>query len=381
MDFEPTAEQEAFRGRVRTLARETLAEGYLAHARSDQFDRKRYEQIAELGVLGLLAPRHGPPDFVRAGLAIEELAFADPCLAQASVIAMFTSALLDEHAQAPVRDRLVPGLVAGRQLVGFALSEPDSGADAAGMRATARPSGDGWVLNGTKTSITMLAEADAVIACLRDEQAGGISAFVIDTDLPGVRRARTDDTAWRPLGRGTLVLDDVVVGRDALLGVEGDAFRTVLNGLDYTRPLLVLNAIGCADGALQQTVAYVRERQAFGGALAGFEGVSFPLAEHATQLEAARLLAYATLADRAAGRVHTTRAAMAKYLGPLAASRAVHDCMLLRGHPAFTREIDLEQRLRDVMAFEVADGPAQIQKIIIARELFGREFVPYRRSR
>jgi cyclohexanecarboxyl-CoA dehydrogenase len=329
----------------------------------------------------LLASEHGELDFVRAGLAIEELAFADPCLAQASVIAMFTSALLTEHASSAVRDRLVPGLLAGRQVVGFGLSEPDSGADAAGMCATARPSGDGWVLNGSKTSITMPAHADAVTACLRDEQAGGISAFVIDTDLPGVHRERTDDTSWRPLGRGTLVLDDVVVGREALLGPAGDAFGTVLNGLDYTRPLLVLNAIGCASGALHQTVAFVRERQAFGSALADFEGVSFPLAEHATQLEAARLLAYATLADRAAGRAHTARAAMAKYLGPLVASRAVHDCMLLRGHPAFTRELDLEQRLRDVMAFEVADGPAQIQKIIIARELFGREFVPYRRSR
>lgn len=374
MDFEPTAEQAALCARVRAYARSELADRYLARAASVDFAWEAYREIAALGVLRL-------EDVVQCGLAAEELAGGDVTLAQAAVIGMFTSTLIAEHASDGWRGRLLDRVRAGEAVVGFGMSEPDSGADAAGMRATAEMRDGGYVLNGVKTTITMLAHAEAAIVLVRDVAAGGVSAFLVDLSLPGVSRERTDDVCWRPLGRGTLTLRDVMVEADALMGEPGAAFRTVLAGLDYTRPLLVLNALGAARAALEETVAFVRSREAFGSPLAAFEGVSFPLAEHATYLEASRLLAYATLAGRAAGRPHTAHAAMAKFLGPWSASRVVHDCMLLRGHPAFERATGLEQRLCDVIAFEIADGPAQIQKIIIARELFGPEFVPYPRTR
>lgn len=372
MDFEASPEQAALATRVRSFARAELAGRYLERTASVDFAWDAYREIAALGVLGL-------GDVVQCGLAAEELAYGDVTLAQAAVIGMFTSVLVDEHASPVRRERLLDRQRAGEAVVGFGMSEPGSGADAAGMRATAEPQAGGFVLNGVKTTITMLAHAEAAIVLVRDVEAGGVSAFLVDLELPGVSCQRTDDVCWRPLGRGTLTLRDVVVDADALMGERGAAFRTVLAGLDYTRPLLVLNALGAARAALDETVEFVRSREAFGSPLAAFEGVSFPLAEHATYLEASRLLAYATLAGRAAGRPHTAHAAMAKFLGPWSASRVVHDCMLLRGHPAFERATGLEQRLRDVMAFEIADGPAQIQKIIIARELFGRDFVPYRR--
>ena len=130
---------------------------------------------------------------------------------------------------------------------------------------------------------------------------------------------------------------------------------------------------------MDETAGYVSDRQAFGSPLARFEGVSFPLAEHATHLEAARLLCYSALWHRTAGQPHTALAAMTKWYGPLHASQAIRDCLLLHGNVGYSAEFPLEQRLRDVLAVEIADGTAQIQKIIIARELFGRQFVPYGR--
>ena len=182
------------------------------------------------------------------------------------------------------------------------------------------------------------------------------------------------------MGRGVLHLDGVRVPASALIGPEGSAFRSVLGGFDFTRPLLALTGIGCAQAALDITATYVRDREAFGAPLARFEGVSFPLAEHSTTLEAARLLCYSALWRRNEGLRHTAEAAMSKWYGPLMASQAVKDCLLLHGNYGYAREYGLEQRLRDVMAVEIADGTAQIQKIIIARERYGAEFVPYRKG-
>jgi cyclohexanecarboxyl-CoA dehydrogenase len=238
------------------------------------------------------------------------------------------------------------------------------------------------VLNGEKTSVTMLGESEAIIALARTERAGaplGISAFVVPLDAPGVERSNMSDTGWQALGRGILALTDVRVPAEARLGPEGAALRTVLAGFDFTRPLLVLTAVGCAQACLDETARYATERRAFGAPLARFEGVSFPLAEHATRLEAARLLCYAALAGRGAGRPHTAHAAMAKWFGSQAATAAIHECLLLHGNYGYTKELPFEQRLRDALAIEIADGTAQIQKLIIARELFGAEFVPYSR--
>jgi cyclohexanecarboxyl-CoA dehydrogenase len=207
-----------------------------------------------------------------------------------------------------------------------------------------------------KTSVTMLAHSSAMIVTAQTYRAGrpaGVSAFLVELDSDGLMTSDIADTGWQAMGRGTVSFDGVRVGAAALLGTEGSAFRTVLNGFDFTRPLLALTGIGCAQACLDETAGYARTREAFGSPLARFEGVSFPLAEHATTLEAARLLCYLTLWRRSRGLRHTAEAAMA--------------------------ELPFEQRLRDVMAVEIADGTAQIQKIIIARERYGADFVPYQR--
>ena len=386
MEFGLNEDQEAFRDTVRTFARGKLAPGYLERAKSERFPWDAHREVAALGVFGLLAGGEFSPldheDYVAAGLVVEELAYADFNLANAAIPVLLMTSLIARHGQDELRRDWLPGLVGGDTYVALGLTEPGTGSDVTAIRTTATATADGYVLRGEKTSVTMLAHAAAIIVVaqtVRDGEPGGVSAFLVPLDAPGITKSPISDTGWRPLGRGVLHLDDVPVSAQNLLGIEGAAFRSVLNGFDFTRPLLALTGIGCAQASLDETAAYVIDRQAFGSQLASFEGVSFPLAEHATHLEAARLLCYSALWHRTVNRKHTALAAMTKWYGPLHASQAIHDCLLLHGNFGYSSDYPLEQRMRDVLAVEIADGTAQIQKIIIARELYGRQFIPYGR--
>lgn len=389
MDLSLTPDQLAVRDAVRAVAREELARGYLARGRSTAFPWAEHRRIAELGVLSMLAgPEHNPletEDFVAVGLAIEELAYADFNLANAAIPVLLMTSLLAAHGTNAQQDRWLPRLVAGETYMGFCLTEPHTGSDAAAIRttATALASG-GYRLSGEKTSVTMLAHAEALLVAartVREDTDLGVSAFLVPLDSAGIATADIPDTGWLPMGRGSVHFENVELPAESLIGTEGTAFGSVLNGFDFTRPLLALTGIGCAQATLDLTAQYARDRTAFGSPLSSFEGVSFPLAEHATTLEAARLLCYSALSKRTLDEPHTAEAAMCKWYGPLVASAAVKDCLLLHGHYGYATEMGLEQRLRDVMAVEIADGTAQIQKIIIARERYGREFVPYAKVR
>ena len=386
MHFGLSEDQAAVRDSVRGFARAKLAPGYLERAKSGRFPWDAHREIAGLGVFGLLAgPEFNPlpgEDFVAAGLAVEELAYADFNLANAAIPVMLMTALIARHAPGPVRSTWLRPLVEGDAYVCLGLTEPGCGSDVTAIATTATATADGYLISGEKASVTMLSHGGAIIVIartVRDGQSAGPSAFLVPLDAPGVTRSPLQDTGWTPMGRGLLHLDRVEVPAGALLGAEGAAFRSVLGGFDFTRPLLALTAVGCAQATLDETAGYVSERRAFGSPLARFEGVSFPLAEHATHLEAARLLCYSALWHRTAGQPHTALAAMTKWYGPYHASQAIRDCLLLHGNLGYSAEFPLEQRLRDVLAVEIADGTAQIQKIIIARELFGRQFVPYGR--
>jgi cyclohexanecarboxyl-CoA dehydrogenase len=386
LDFALSADQVSVREAVRDFARTELGPGYLARAKSPEFPWKQHRQVASLGVFGLLAgPEHNPlpaEDFVAAGLVAEELGYADFNLANAAIPVMLMSSLITHHGNPDVRARWLEPMIEGTALVGLGLTEPGAGSDVSSIRTTATVVGDEYVLSGEKTSVTMLAHAQALIVVAKTLRAGehvGASAFVVPMDLPGITRSPIADPGWLPLGRGVLHLDGVRVPASARLGEEGSAFRSVLNGFDFTRPLLALTGLGCAQASVEETARHLTQRQAFGSPLASFEGASFLLAEHATHLEAARLLCYSALWRRSSGLPHTAPAAMTKWYGPLQAGQAIHDCLLLHGNVGYSAEFPFEQRLRDVLALEIADGTAQIQKIIIARELFGPEFVPYSR--
>ena len=372
------------RDAVSAFAAKRVAPGYLARAKSSTFPWDLHREIADLGIYGLLAGDEYNPldreDFVAAGLAVEELAYADFNVANIAIPVMLMGTLIRHHGSETLVKEWLPRLVAGETFVAFGLTEPETGSDAANITTTARATDDGYVISGEKTSVTMLSNAEAIIVAartIRDGDDVGVSAFLVPLDSAGIAKSVVPDTGWGILGRGVLHLDAVEIPADNLIGVEGRAFSRVLNGFDFTRPLLALTGIGAAQVSLDETAEYVRQRTAFGAKLAKFEGVSFPMAEHLTKLEAARLICYSALEKRTLNLPHTAEAAMAKWYGPLVASAAVKECLLLHGNYGYSQELPFEQRLRDVMSVEIADGTAQIQKIIIMREKYGTDFVPY----
>ncbi|WP_067899573.1 acyl-CoA dehydrogenase family protein [Nocardia vaccinii] len=388
MTSQSNSDHDAIRDAVRTFATKRLAPGYLARAKSTEFPWTLHQEIAALGIYGLLAGEPYNPlereDFVAAGIAVEELAYADFNVANVAIPVMLMSTLIRQHGSDALGEQWLPRLVSGETFVAFGLTEPGTGSDAANIKTTARATTDGYVVNGEKTSVTMLSNAEAIIVAARTVRDGvdvGVSAFLLPLDSSGIVKSVVPDTGWGILGRGVLHLDDVEIPAANLIGAEGRAFSRVLNGFDFTRPLLALTGIGTAQAALDETAQYVRQRTAFGTVLAKFEGVSFPMAEHLTKLEAARLICYSALEKRTLGLPHTAEAAMAKWYGPLVASAAVKECLLLHGNYGYSQELPFEQRLRDVMSVEIADGTAQIQKIIIMREKYGTDFIPYERRR
>jgi cyclohexanecarboxyl-CoA dehydrogenase len=378
MDFGFTPEQELLQSTLRDFARRELAPHYASRDADRDLPR---ELIKQLGAMGLLAPmvedRLGGQqlDYVSLGLAHEEIARADFNAAYVLLLTALVGAIIDRHGSESQRASLLPSICNGSLLPALAVTEPAAGSDAAHIRMQARREGDVFILDGEKTSISFAASADTALVMARtgaiEDGAHGISAFHVDLNAAGVSRARFRDLGSRAVGRGQLFFDSVRVPATAMVGAEGAGFISVMQGFDFSRALIGLMCIGAAEQSVEETCAYVADREAFGGPLARFEGVSFPLAEAAIELRAARLLCYESLWLKDRGRPHSAAAAGAKWLAPELATRALHQCVLLHGHPGYSLETPHQQRMRDVIGLEIGDGTAQIMKLLVARELIG----------
>ena len=201
-----------------------------------------------------------------------------------------------------------------------------------------------------------------------EARAHGVSAFLVDMRAPGISTTRFTDLGQHAIGRGSIFFDGVRVPASHMLGAEGSGFVQVMQGFDFSRALIGLQCLAIARASLAETWRYVQERKAFGKPLSDNQGVTFPLAEAETMVEAARLLCFKTLALKDAGKPHTKEAAMCKWWPPKLAFEVVHTCLLLHGHMGWSVEMPFEQRLRDVLGLQIGDGTAQIMKMIIARE-------------
>jgi cyclohexanecarboxyl-CoA dehydrogenase len=380
LSFGFTAEQEQFRQAVARFARERVAPGYLARANMARYPMDLHAEMASLGVLGIGLPEKfggtGAEDPVTLGIACEELGAADVNLAAAPVTVGLTGAQLAEGGSPAVQERWLPALIDGTELVAFGLTEPEAGSDAAAIRTTAVPADGGWRITGEKNSVSHLHCAAATLVYARlpgSTRSAGVSAFLVETDRRGVSTGGFTDMGQLPIGRGTLYLDDVFVPAENLVGDEGRAFAMVMSHFDYSRAAIGLQCLGAARSSLTETYAYVRQRHAFGKPIAAFQGVSLPLAEHATLVEAARWACYRTLWLRQAGLPHTTEAAMCKWWAPVVAKDAIEACLLTHGHYGWSDELPFQQRFRDVFGYQIGDGTAQIQKQVIASRLIGPE--------
>ena len=372
-------EHDAFRDSVRRLAETEFAGGYLARATTEAFPRAETNKLAEHGLLGLgIAPEYGGQgaDCLMAGIACEEVAKVDFNLAYMVFGALLPSQIVGHVMDPGTREDWSRAIASGERIVAAGITEPGAGSDNSRMRCRATAVDGGFTLSGEKTSVTLAAHADgAFVFANTDPDAGrrGIGCFLVDLDDPSVSRQTFSDPGFRPLGRGSLTFDDTFVPATHQIGQIGRGIPLILNEFEFTRPLLALMVLGCAETALRMAGEYVKQREAFGQVLSRNQGVSFKLAEHETYLEAVRCLSYRALALRVAGRSARKEAAMAKWLGPKVALEAINEAVILHGHVGWSTEMPLMQMLLDVSGLQIGDGTPQIQKLIIARELLGRE--------
>ncbi|CAG9216251.1 Cyclohexanecarboxyl-CoA dehydrogenase [Paraburkholderia tropica] len=363
------------------FARGRVAPGFLERDRTRVLDR---DLMREMGEMGFIAPElpeaYGGQGMgcLAAGVIHEAIAAADLSLSYINLLASLNGQILAQHARPEIARPWLERLTQGRALLAIALTEPRGGSDAANLRLKMERVGDHYVLNGEKTSISAADQADAAVVFARsgrvEDGARGISALLVPMDLPGITRTRFDCHGQRAIGRGSIFFDNVRVPADHRLGDEGKGFVQVMQGFDFSRALIGLQVLAVARVSLEETWAWVAQREAFGKPLAAFQGVSHPLAEYATQVEAARLLCLQTLWLKDRGLPHTAEAAMCKWWGPKLAYDVVHQCLLSFGHGGYDRG-PMEQRLRDILGFQIGDGTAQIMKTIVARANAGREAV------
>jgi cyclohexanecarboxyl-CoA dehydrogenase len=380
LSFAFTDDQEQFRSTLAHFAARRVAPGYRERSEQDTYPMDLHAEMGALGVLGIGLPEEFGgttlEDPVALGIACEEIGAADVNLAAAPVTIGLTGAQLAKGASPAVAQRWLPTMISGEEVVAFGLTEPEAGSDAAGLRTVARPVEGGWVLSGEKNSVSHVAAASAALVYARlpgSERSRGVSAFLVELDQPGVTTSTFHDMGQLPVGRGVVHLDDAFVPADNLVGEEGRAFSTVMGHFDYSRAAIGLQCLGAARQSLTETYAYTKERLSFGKPIAAYQGVSFPLAEHATYVQAATLLCYQTLWLRQEGLPHTTEASMCKWWAPVVAKNAIEACLLTHGHYGWSDELPFQQRFRDVFGYQIGDGTAQIQKQVIASRLIGPE--------
>jgi cyclohexanecarboxyl-CoA dehydrogenase len=380
MDFSFTPEQEAFRKMVRDWARTRLAPSYLERSRRAQFPREIYKEMGQLGLLGIVSPEEiggQGADHVTAGIAAEEIAYADFSVSFFALSGCAGDLLYrlgnDEAKEWGTR------ITSGDAVACFALTEPGAGSDLGNIKTRAEKSPGGWRITGEKSSISLAEAADIAVVLARIEGDGerGSGLFIVPLDGPRIARQRFEDPGFRCVGRGALSFDGVEVPDSARAGIEGRGFQTVMQFFDFSRSFIGLMCVGTAQASLDEAAEYVKVREAFGRPIAKYQGVAFPLAEHDSMLRAARWIGYEALWRRDQGLPHTKEAATAKWFGPKIAFDASHDALLLHGNVGYTTEAPFVQRMMDIMSCELGDGTAQIQKAVIAREILGRDFKPY----
>lgn len=364
---------------ARRFSRERLAPRYMERERIETVvDR---DLLRQMGSLGLIAPEI-PEELgglgltpVASGIIAEEVGYGDFNIGYLPVLGALMASVLAQFARPAVARTWVPRITGGDAIIAIALTEPRGGSDAANLILSARRCEGGYRLNGEKTSISLADQADGFVVFARTgdakSRAKGVSAFMVPADSAGISRTRFDDLGSHVLGRGSIFFDDVFIPEDHLLGEEGGGFVQIMEGFDYSRALLGLLCIGAAQASLDESWAYIEQREAFGQKLSAFQGVTFPLAEGETAMEAARQLCLHTLRLKAEGHPHTAEAAMCKWLGPKASVDVIHQCLLTHGHYGWSKDMPHQQRLRDVMGIEIGDGTAQIMKMIIARTRAG----------
>ena len=377
MHLDLTSEQRLLVETVREFARARIAPIAAAHDESGEFPWGTVEEMAGLGLFGVPFPEEyggAGADALSLALVVEELARVDA--SHSITVGAHTSLCaspIHDFGTPEQKERFLTPLARGEKLGSFGLTEATSGSDAANMATRAVRDGDDWVLNGTKVFITNAGVAGIfVVAAMTDPEKGskGISMFIVEKETEGLRSGKKEDKlGWRASDTRELILEEVRVPADQLLGEEGRGFQQALHTLTGGRIGIAAHALGIAEGAFDAARAYALDREQFGRPIAEFQAIQFKLADMATGIEAGRLLTHRAARLKDTGREYRLAAAQAKLFCSELAMRTTIEAVQIHGGNGYTRDYPVERMMRDAKVTEIGEGTSEIQRTIIARAI------------
>ncbi|MEK6207617.1 MAG: acyl-CoA dehydrogenase [Chloroflexota bacterium] len=376
-DLTLTEEQELAQRTARDFATEKVLPRAAEIDEQAKIPPELLREMGALGFMGTYVPeRYGGSglDIVSNVLIIEEInrACASTGVALCTHISLAVDPIL-RHGNEAQKEKYVPKLARGEWIGCFALSEPAAGSDAAAMRTTARRDGDSWILNGTKNFITNGSIANVAIVFAQTDPAQkhkGIAAFIVEKGTPGFSVGKLE----KKLGicgsdTAQLIFQDARVPAANLLGEVGQGFKIALSTLDGGRISIAAQAVGIARACLEDSLAYAKQREAFGKKVADFQAIQWMLADMATEIDAARLLTWRAAALKDAGEDHVLAAAQAKLFASDVAVKASRDCVQIFGGYGYLRDFPAERHYRDAKITEIYEGTSEIMKLVIAEEI------------
>ena len=382
MDFMLSKEHEMARALFREFAEKEVKPLAQEVDETEEFPRATVEKMAKLGFMGIPVPKeYGGQgcDPLTYAMCVEEL--SKVCGTTGVIVSAHTSLCCDPimtYGTEEQKQKFLVPLAKGEKIGAFGLTEPGAGTDAQGQQTKAVLDGDEWVLNGSKCFITNGKEADvyvifAVTSVVTDAKGRSkkmISAFIVEKGTPGFSFG-TKEKKMGIRGSSTyeLIFTDCRIPKENLLGQEGKGFGIAMHTLDGGRIGIASQALGLAEGALENTVAYVKERKQFGRAIAAFQNTQFQLADMATKVEAAQLLVYKAAKAKATQKVYSVEAAKAKLYAAEVAMEVTTKAVQLHGGYGYTREYDVERMMRDAKITEIYEGTSEVQRMVISGAL------------
>src|SRR5574344_2154362 len=378
MDFNLTKTDQLFLTMIREFAEKEVKPLAAEIDEEERFPMETVQKMAKLGIMGIPIPK----EYGGAGgtnslyvLAVEELSRV--CATTGVIVSAHTSlcaAPIMEHGTEEQKQKYLPKLASGEWIGAFGLTEPNAGTDASAQQTTAVLEDDHYVLNGNKIFITNAGEANVyVVAAMTDKSQGvkGISTFIVESTFPGFSIGKKEHKMGiRGSATCELIFENCIVPKENLLGKVGEGFKVAMQTLDGGRIGIASQALGIAQGALDETVKYTKERKQFGKSLSKFQNTQFQMADLVTKVEAARLLVRKAAFVEGQGQRFSNEAAMAKLFAAETAMEVTTKAVQFHGGYGYTREYPVERMMRDAKITEIYEGTSEVQRMVIAGNLF-----------
>lgn len=376
MKFDFTSEQIMVRESIKAFVENEIAPISAEIDKTHKFPRETFKKLGKYGFSALTFPKEyggAEGDEISKSIVLEEI--AKKCAATSAILSVhyLPINLILKFGNEEQRKKYIPKMIKGEWIGGFALTEPNAGSDASNVQTTAVLNGDEYILNGTKCFITNGGEAEIyIILAMTDKSKGtkGMSAFIVEKNTPGFTIGKIEDKMGiRASSTAELIFENVKIPKENLLGKLGEGFKISMVGLDGGRIGIAAQALGIAQGAMEETVKYLQERVQFGKPLSKFQGLQWYLADMESRIDASRLLVYNASYLKDSGKPFTKEAAVAKLFASETAMFVTHKALQLHGGYGFMTDYPLERMLRDAKITEIYEGTSEVMKMVIANQI------------